>query len=155
MDFEHIDLPGGSLDERQVRREVERASRNQRPLALIAARVEAATAEDLEAATTLLFQQSRDYDGRGRLPEGTLLLLLPEVDLKGGITVAERVRWRARRQAPEMAPRLRLYVTTLSQQTDPADGPAFVRSARDAVELSRRPLEHDRAGLVSWRMHSA
>lgn len=149
-----IEIPGGSLDPRQLSCEVDRASRNKRPLALIAARVEEGSEEELDAVCQLMFAQCRAYDGRGRMEDGTVLVLLPEVDLKYGITVAERMSWRARREAPELAPRLRFFVTTLAQIPD-CTWQSFVRTARDGVELSRRPVEHNQDGLLSWRVRSA
>ncbi len=154
MDFIEHPLPGTPLDSGQLEREVERALRNQRPLTLIAARVVGSGPEECQRLSELLVEHTRSYDSCGRVSCGTVLVLLPEVDLKYGITVAERMAWRTRRGAPDLSERLRLYVTTLEQTHNPS-AESFLRAARDGCEVARRTVEHNRDGLVQWRQRRA
>ena len=109
--------------------EVERASRYDRPLALVL--LEPEEPASLPALTEICRTQRRHVDLAGRGDGGEIALLLPETALPGALVIAERICTLARRRSvPASAgcAALRVHGRTASR---------LVAAARQALSMAR------------------
>ncbi len=125
-----IDEATGLLNARAFREralmEVDRATRYERPLALVLLE-----ADDAKSLAELCRGQSRTVDAVGRAEGGAIALLLPETALPGALVIAERVCTMAARRG---------VIASAGCAAWPAEGGALNRlfdAARQALSTAR------------------
>ncbi len=131
-----------ALNEARLKAEIERAARHKRHLTMVLI-----TGGD-EALHGFIGEGLRSYDVAGQLGDGRMIVLLPEVDLKFGRSITERLAHTASDKG--MGQEARFYVTTLSQAPEATPEAWLTKACKNADESEER-VGHDDTGLMIWR----